>query len=170
VKTVLITGVPGTGKTFLAKQLSLSLDYTYFDVGKELEKNNITSHFDKKKACFVVDEAKLVQFLQKVRVKAIEEGDKGLILDSHLSHYLPVTQANVCLVTTCSDLKALEKRLKERGYSPIKIRENLDAEIFDICLLEAKENAHHIVVYDTAITDEQLYNQLLTHLKRTYSL
>ena len=30
-----------------------------------------------------------------------------------------------------------------------KVRENLDAEIFDICLNEAKENKHKIIVLDT---------------------
>ena len=47
-------------------------------------------------------------------------------------------------------MKKLEKRLKERKYSKKKIRENLDAEIFQICLNEAKENGHKVVTFDTS--------------------
>jgi len=54
----------------------------------------------------------------------------------------------LCIVTKC-DLKKLESRLKKRKYSQSKIRENLDAEIFDVCLNEAKENGHKIMVVDT---------------------
>ena len=40
------------------------------------------------------------------------------------------------------------KRLKKKKYSKSKVRENLDVEIFDVCLNEAKENKHKIIVID----------------------
>ena len=43
----------------------------------------------------------------------------------------------------------LKNRLKKKKYSKDKIRENLDTEIFDVCLNEAKENRHKIIVMDT---------------------
>ena len=46
-------------------------------------------------------------------------------------------------------MKILKKRLKKKKYSENKIRENLDAEIFDICLNEAKESRHKVIVIDT---------------------
>jgi broad-specificity NMP kinase len=46
-------------------------------------------------------------------------------------------------------LKKLKKRLEKRNYSKSKIRENLDAEIFDVCLVEAKEKGHKIKVIET---------------------
>ena len=67
-----------------------------------------------------------------------EKKPNGVIIDSHLSHYLPKKYIDLCLVTKC-ELKTLEKRLKERKYTKNKIRDNLDSEIFDICLNEAKE-------------------------------
>ena len=70
------------------------------------------------------------------------------MIDSHLSHYLPPKYVSLCIVTKC-ELKNLEKRLKKRGYVQTKIRENLDCEIFDICLNEAKENKHKIKIVDT---------------------
>lgn len=57
---------------------------------------------------------------------------------------------DMCIVLTCSDLKVLQQRLKKRKYSPQKIRENLDAEIFQVCLVEARERGQKVVVVDTA--------------------
>jgi len=74
--------------------------------------------------------------------------NNNIIIDSHLSHYLPKKYVDLCIVIKC-DIKELKKRLEKRKYSKIKIRENLDSEIFDICLVEAKENKHKIIIVDT---------------------
>ena len=42
--------------------------------------------------------------------------------------------------------KLLEKRLKKRGYDKQKIKDNLEAEIFDTSLDEAYRNKHNIIV------------------------
>ena len=148
MKTILITGTPGTGKTTLAKKLSLLLDYTYFDVNSYAKKAHLYRSYDQKRQSYVVDEAKLACSLVKVRQKAIKTGSEGLIFDSHMSHFLPSKYADLCIVASCS-LKALGKRLQGKGYSKAKVRENLDAEIFDTCLIEAREIGHKIVVFDT---------------------
>ncbi|MEK6876962.1 MAG: AAA family ATPase [Nanoarchaeota archaeon] len=72
----------------------------------------------------------------------------GIIIDSHLSHYLPERYVDLCIVTKCG-LKELKRRLKKKKYSESKIRENLDAEIFDVCLNEAEENKHNLIVINT---------------------
>jgi len=73
---------------------------------------------------------------------------KGIIIDSHLSHHLPRKYVDLCMITKCN-LKVLEGRLKKKKYSKDKIRENLDAEIFDVCLIESKQNKQKILVIDT---------------------
>lgn len=73
---------------------------------------------------------------------------KGVIIDSHLSHFLPKKYIDLCIVTKC-DIKELNKRLKIKKFNKNKIKENLQAEIFDICLNEAKEQKHKVVVVDT---------------------
>ena len=153
MKTLIITGIPATGKSTLAHKLSLFLGYEVFDLGNELKKAHILSEYDQKRRCYVVDEGLLLPFLQKVREKALKEGLKGLIIDSHLSHFLPKDQADLCIVTTCSDLPTLKKRLTSRKYSAAKIRENLDAEIFAVCLMEAREMGHQILTFDSKKTD-----------------
>jgi len=75
---------------------------------------------------------------------------KDTIIDSHITHLLPKKRVDLCIILTCSNLKKLEGRLKERMYSKKKIRENLDAEIFQICLMEAQENGHKVITFDTS--------------------
>lgn len=139
---IIVTGSPGTGKTTYAKKLAKELKYKYINVNKVISGNKLDDWYDKERKCKIIDTKKL----NKALIEIIKKDNK-LIIDSHLSHYLPKKYVDKCIVTKC-DLKELEKRLKKRKYSKEKIRENIDAEIFDVCLEEAKENKHNVeVVY-----------------------
>jgi len=116
----------------------------------QLEALGISEGWDKKRHTKEVDTSKL----NKVLIKRISEAKKaktGLVLDSHLAHYLPKKEVDFCVITKC-DLKVLKTRLEKRGYPAAKIRENLDAEIFDIILTEALELGHKVMVLDTTKT------------------
>lgn len=144
MKVVCVTGTPGTGKTLLAKALAKKLDYAYLDVNKVIEKYDLIEGHDRKRDCNIVDEQKLA----KILVSIIKKSKKGIVVDSHLSHYIPPKYVSLCIVTK-SELKTLKKRLEKRGYSKEKVRENLDAEIFDLCYNEAVENFHNVKIVDT---------------------
>ncbi|MBS3098325.1 AAA family ATPase [Candidatus Woesearchaeota archaeon] len=144
MKVVIVTGTPGTGKTTLAKKLAKKLDYDYIDINKVVKENKLNKEYDKKRKCYVVD----INKLNKALIKIIKNSKKSSIIDSHLSHNLPKKYVDVCIVTKC-DLKELQRRLKKKNYAKQKIRENLDCEIFDICLNEAKEAGHKVVVIKT---------------------
>ncbi|MBL7056230.1 AAA family ATPase [Candidatus Woesearchaeota archaeon] len=153
MKTIVITGTPGTGKTTVATKLSQILNFYYMDVNKVIKKYDLSEGYDKKRKSKIVD-TKLLNKALKKEISEIKEGPKskkGLIIDSHLAHYLPEKYVDLCIITKCG-LKILEKRLKKRNYSQSKIRENLDAEIFDICLIEAREKKHDIMLIDTSKT------------------
>jgi adenylate kinase len=139
---IIVTGIPGTGKTTIAKRLARELALRYID-GKRISKA-ISEGYDSKRRCEIIDTDKLNAKL----IKIIEK-DSNIIIDSHLSHYLPKRYVDMCIVTKC-DLKQLETRLNKRKYSKQKIRDNLDAEIFDTCLTEAKEAKHKIMVVNTS--------------------
>ena len=157
---IIVTGTPGTGKTTVAMRLAKKLGYRYVDVNKVISKEKLSSGYDRKKRCMIVDEKKLV----KVLAKMIKNSDSGLVIDSHLSHYLPKSDVDLCVVTKCS-LKVLKRRMKRRKYCDEKIRENLDCEIFDVCLNEAKEAGHKTVAVET---DKKIdYEKLAKELKRS---
>ena len=58
-------------------------------------------------------------------------------------------KADYCVVCKC-DLKVLKKRLEKRKYSKQKIKDNLDAEIFDVCFIDAKKIQKNVLVLDTS--------------------
>lgn len=143
-KAIIVTGTPGTGKTTIAKNVAKAFSYKYIDVKKMIERDCLSEGYDKKRKTNIIDANKL----SKALVKSIEDSDKKLVIDSHMSHYIPSKHTSLCIVTKCN-LKDLNNRLKKRGYHKDKIRDNLDSEIFDVCYTEAKENGHKILIIDT---------------------
>ena len=144
-----ISGTPGTGKTFLAKKLMKELNYPLLDVKKFIKEKKLSEGHDKKRNTDIIDIKKLnKELIKEIKKVQKENSPEGIIIDSHLSHYLPKKQIDLVIITKCN-LKILEKRLKSRKYSKLKIRENLDAEIFDTCYTEAKELGHKVIKVDT---------------------
>jgi len=148
MKVIIVTGSVCSGKTTLAKRLAKKSAFKYTDVNKVVKEYNLSERYDRKRKCKIVDIKKLNKALI-AKINIFKKGfEKGVVIDSHLSHYLPSKYVDFCIVAKC-DLKVLERRLKKRRYSKEKIRENMDCEIFDICLNEAKERKHRIIVIDT---------------------
>lgn len=146
-KIIIITGTPGAGKTTIAKRLAKSCKATYIDVNSIIKKHHLKEGYDKKRRTALINTNKL----NNVLIKLIQEARKNkqaLVIDSHLSHYLPKKWIDLCIVTKTS-LKKLKNRLKKRGYRKEKIQENLLCEIFDVCLTEAQEQGHKIKVITT---------------------
>ncbi len=144
MSVIVVSGSVGTGKTTLSKKLSKSLGYSYIDVSKLIKEEKLSSGYDEKNECEIID----VQILNKFLISLIKEG-KNLIIDSHLSHYLPKKYVGLCIVTTC-DINILKDRLKKRKYNAKKIRDNVEAEIFDTIVIEAKERKHHLFILNTS--------------------
>lgn len=140
---IIVTGTPGTGKSVLSKKIAKAINHKYVDVKKILENSDICEGYDEVNECLIVDTKKL----SKLLIDLINKNDK-LIIDSHLSHYLLPKYVDMCVVCKC-DLPELKKRLKNRSYKIPKIRENLDSEIFDVCLTEAKERKHKVIIVNT---------------------
>ena len=144
-KIIIVTGTPGTGKTVLAKKLANLLNFTYIDINLIIKSKKLNLNFDKKRSTYVIN----INKLNRILIDLIKNSNRSLIIDSHLSHCLPNKLVNLCIVTKCN-LKVLVKRLKKRKYNFNKIRENMDSEIFDICLNEAVEDKHNVMIIDTA--------------------
>lgn len=146
-KITIVTGTPGTGKTTIATAIAMRTNAVYIDVNQIIKKEKLAASFDKKRNAKVVDTKKLNKVLIGV-IKEAKRKHTPVVIDSHLSHYLPSKWVDLCIVTK-TNLKKLKKRLQKRNYSKAKIRENMDCEIFDVCLMEAKEAGHKIVVIET---------------------
>jgi len=139
---ICISGTPGTGKTTLAKKIVKDFRFKYIDGNIIIEKYCLSEGFDKKKDCKIVDVKKFI----KAVLKEVKQ-EENYVIDSHLSHNLPKNEVDLCVICKC-DLKKLKNRLEKRRYSKSKVRENLDAEIIEVCLTEAQDKDHKIIIYE----------------------
>ena len=144
MKVIIVTGCVATGKTTLSKKIAARLKFHYIDVNELIKEHNLAEGYDKKREASIIDTKKL----NKILINIISNLKESLVIDSHLSHYMDKKYVDLCIVTKCN-LKELKKRLEKRNYSKEKIRENLDADIFDVCLNEAKEEGHNVLVVET---------------------
>ena len=144
MKVICVSGSVGSGKTSLSKKLADKLGYKYLDVSSLIKKNKLYDDYDKKDRSYIIDIKKLNKFL----IELINKGKKSLIIDSHMSHFLPKKYVDLCIITKCR-IEKINQRLKKRKYSKAKIKENIECEIFDVCLDEAKQGKHKILVIDT---------------------
>ena len=149
MKILAVTGTPGTGKTIIAKKLAKKLKFYYIDVNQLISMHKLFEGYDMKRRTKIVDVNKLNKFLINY-IKEFKKNKKikGIIIDSHLSHYLPRKYVDFCIVTKCS-IKELNNRLKKKKFHKNKIIENLQAEIFNICCNESIERKHKVLVVDT---------------------
>lgn len=145
MKVILLSGSVGTGKTTLAKKIAKKHSYKYIDLNKIMIKNRLCSGYDKKLKTYLIDIKKSNKLMISLIKEAKINNEKGIVIDSHLSHYLPAKYADVCIITKTS-LNNLKKRLEKRGYTKNKMKENIEAEILDVCLVEALENKHKVKI------------------------
>lgn len=117
-----ITGTPGVGKTAAAEKLSKTLGLTHIDISKAAFEMGAVVKEDEDTS--VVDVDTLRENLEKM---------DDIIIDSHFAEVFDV---DLVFVLRCEP-RTLYTRLRERGYSEKKIKENVMAEILDYCLLSA---------------------------------
>lgn len=154
-KIIVISGTPGTGKTTLANELSLLFKKEAINISNFAKKHSILEEFDEKRDTFEVSEEKLVEKL----TEEIEKSEDLMFIEGHMSHFLPKNRVKLCIICKC-ELKELKKRLEKRKYSETKVKENLECEIFDICLNEAIEKNHNIEILDCTKIDKKTIDSI----------
>jgi adenylate kinase len=129
---LLVTGVPGVGKTLIAKNLSELLNLQYINVG-EFAKDNFDFSVEENE--IIIDETLMGEKLDLLQ---------NIVIDSHIPF-----KAEKAIILRCSPRVLLE-RLRERRYSEEKIKDNLFSEILDYEIYAVKE----------LFSDEDIYEVL----------
>lgn len=136
---ILITGVPGTGKSTLTKMLHAQLNeslnqkfatngveyYKNINVGETIKEHKLWKDFDEERQCTIFDEDLLLDYLETV----VPNG--CCLVDFHSSGFFPERYFDMIILLRC-DNTVLYKRLEARGYSQEKITENVDCEIHEV--------------------------------------
>ncbi len=136
---IAISGTPCTGKTDISKLLSKKINYNLISINELAEKLDAFVGYDKDRESRILDMNRLEKEIKKLK--------GNIILDGHTSHLFPV---DIVIVLRCNP-EILKKRLEKRYPSnPLKIQENLEAEILGVITSEAVMKNKKVYEIDTS--------------------
>ncbi|KAJ6977906.1 adenylate kinase isoenzyme 6 [Populus alba x Populus x berolinensis] len=161
---ILITGTPGTGKTTTASALAEATQFRHINIGDLVKEKNLHDGWDDQFDCYIINEDLVCDELEDI----MEEG--GNIVDYHGCDFFPERWFDQVVVLQ-TDNSVLYDRLSKRGYSETKISNNMECEIFQVLLEEAKESyPEGIVVALRSDSIDDITNNIatLTHWLTTW--
>ena len=77
----------------------------------------------------------------------------GIIMDFHCSDFFPERFFDLVFVLRTTNT-TLYGRYEQRGYSQVKIKNNIEAEIFGVCAEEARESYKSQIVFELKNEEE----------------
>ncbi|MHA1793571.1 MAG: adenylate kinase family protein [Promethearchaeota archaeon] len=138
MKIIVISGVPGVGKTTIASLLSSKLDSIVIDLTQFVKDKGLNDEWDDKLNTYLVDENKARDALL-LRIKEFKSRTKhGHVIIEGLFSDLIADLADLAIVLRVEPF-ILERRLLKRGYSKEKIMENVQSEILGTCTFHMKK-------------------------------
>jgi len=147
---ILITGTPGCGKTQHCERLKELLNFKFFNVSEMVKEYGYHLGRDEEYDTLILDEDKVLDHLEG----PIAEG--GCIVDHHTCDFFPERFFQLVVVLRCNNT-VLYDRLHARGYSELKLQENLEAEIMQVVKDMADESySSDVVVELTSESPEEL--------------
>ncbi|XP_073312429.1 adenylate kinase isoenzyme 6 homolog [Primulina huaijiensis] len=130
---ILITGTPGTGKTTTSAALAEGIKFRHINIGDLVKEKNLHDGWDDQFDCYIINEDLVCDELEDL----MEEG--GNIVDHHGCDFFPERWFDRVVVLQTEN-SVLYDRLTKRGYTGQKLSNNIECEIFQILLEEAKES------------------------------
>jgi len=128
---LIITGTPGTGKSTIAKKIAKELNCGLVNELQFAGEKKIVEKEGKEK---VIETKKLERELNKLLAR-----EKNVIIEGHLLCETKLKNIDL-IVLLKTNPKELEERLKKKGYSELKVQENLFCEKNSYCLNKALKN------------------------------
>lgn len=145
----------------MARTLAERTDLMWLDVNKLAIENGFLDEYDEVYQCRVLDEDKVISnpyysridthtcalFFQLLDNMEDLMSQGGKIVDYHSAEMFPERWFDVVFVLRTNNT-VLYDRLKERGYSGRKLEDNIDCEIFETILEEARASYREEIVHE----------------------
>ncbi len=137
---IYITGVPATGKTSIAKELSQQLSLCYFEINDIVIEHNFTLGYDINRDTLIIDDELIIPHLESL----FNKHERICLVGS----LFPLkTKVDIIFIIHCA-IPVLRQRLRERNYSDEKIEANVEAEIMNLIYYDASEFFPQRIIYE----------------------
>lgn len=117
----------------------------HVEISQLAKDRELTAGFDDARNCAIIDSDKVCDELEDTADINIAEG--GKIIDYHSSDFFPERYFQLVVVLR-TDNTLLWERLEGRGYTADKVQENVQAEIMQVVLEEARESYPNATVVE----------------------
>jgi adenylate kinase len=150
VRSIGLSGVPGTGKSALAARLSELLGFTVVELSEFAVRNNYVIAYDSSRKSFIIDEDRLSK-----AVKELAKSQGPLIIVGHYVEIVPGDVLELVIVLRRNPIELLHI-LEQRGWDNRKIAENIEAELLGVCTINAIEELGEDMVIEVDATAKKL--------------
>ena len=132
-RAIIVTGTPGTGKTTFAKMLAKEIGAEYVALTQFVSERKLYTGFDRERESRIVNLARVYANLNRLLLRT----RRPTIVDTHIPEgIIPKGLVKIAFVLRCHP-RILERRLSKKKWKLSKIRENVLAEMLDVCLINA---------------------------------
>mmetsp|Transcript_45582 Transcript_45582/g.74282 ORF Transcript_45582/g.74282 Transcript_45582/m.74282 type:complete len:175 (-) Transcript_45582:165-689(-) len=130
---ILVSGTPGTGKTSLCEIIALHTRLKHVNIGDLVRSRQLHDGWDEEFESYIIDEDRVVDELED------EASRGGLLVDHHGVDFFPERWFDLVVVLRTQN-DVLYPRLEARQYNAAKMNENIEAEIMQVVLDEARDS------------------------------
>ena len=149
---ILITGTPGVGKTSHCVSLAEKTGLRHLAINRTIKDQNCHDGWDVEHQSYIINEDKVCNIcLSNTQVMSSDGPHTkvldaitqdvvhgGVIIDWHVCDIFPTAWIDLVLVLR-AETEPLYDRLKTRNYPEAKLQENIDTEIMEVILDEARQ-------------------------------
>lgn len=154
---IVITGVPGTGKSMLAERLARELGYRLVRINDVVDEKSLWEGKDR----FGSKVVRMDELGRRLR-RLMKEDD--IIVEGHLACELKLPADIVIVCRTNPSL--LKRRLGKRGYPDEKRDENVMAEMLDYCTILSLKNYPEDIVYEIETRGKEGFKEVMRILRK----